>query len=117
MEFLKTCGQAFNLPILLMGIASLLLFLWQISNKLSHKKLNYKMVDLILFLGSFSLAYGLFIQVLGMYSAAEVIQQAGDISPSLIWGGIRHSLMVILMGLVVLLFSSIFWFILRSLKK
>ncbi len=117
MEFLKTGGLSFTLPILFMGIASILLFIWQISKKLSGKELNIKMVDFILFLGSFSLFFGIFGQILGLYNAAEAIQQAGDIAPSLIWGGIKVSLVTIIMGLVVLLFSSIFWFLLKPSRK
>lgn len=101
----------FTLPILLMGIASLLLFFWQISIKMSGKEQKRKAVDAILFLGSFSFIYGLLGQILGLYQAAGAIQQAGEIAPALIWGGVRVSLIAPLMGFMVLLISSVFWFV------
>jgi len=81
--------------------------------KLNQKEFGKKQRDLILFLGSFSLFLGIFGQVLGLYQATGVIQQAGEISPTLIWGGFRVSLIAPIMGFIVLLISSIFWFILK----
>ena len=107
-------GMGFTLPIFLMGIVSIAVFIWLLTLKLKKAEINKKYLDLILFLGSFALIFGIFGQVLGLYSAAGAIQQAGEISPSLIWGGFKVSLIAPIMGFMVLLVSSIMWFILRS---
>ena len=116
MDFMIEGGIYFTAPILIMGLSSLGLFAWLLTLKQRGTELNRKRLDLILFLGSFSLIYGIFGQVLGFYQAAGVIQEVGEISPSLIWGGIRVSLIAPIMGFVVLLLSGLFWFILKPRK-
>ncbi len=106
-------GFTFTIPILIMGIVVLALFIWQLSRKMKQQELNKKYVELIIFLGGFSFIFGIFGQILGFYQAAGAIQQAGEISPSLIWGGFKVSLIAPIMGFTVFLISGIMWFILR----
>ncbi len=106
-------GLYFTIPILLMGIVNVAAFIWLLTLKLKNSEINKKHLDLLLFLGSFALVFGIFGQILGFYQAAGAIQKAGEISPSLIWGGFRVSLIAPIMGFVVLLVSAIFWFILK----
>ena len=113
MDFMVTGGMYFTIPILLMGIVNVALFVWLLSFKLKNAEINKKHLDLIIFLGSFALIYGIFGQVLGFYEAAGAIQNAGEISPSLVWGGFKVSLIAPIMGFIVFLVSSIMWFILR----
>jgi len=103
-------GMLFTIPILLMGITVLALFVWQLSKKMKNMELNSKSVELIMFLGGFSFIFGIFGQVLGFYQAAGAIQQAGEISPTLIWGGFKVSLIAPIMGFFVFLISGIMWF-------
>ncbi len=116
MELLQTGGLFFTLPILLMGISAILLFVWQFVLKIKKEEIVKKRIDLILFLGSFAFIYGIFGQVLGLYQAAGAIQQAPDISPTLIWAGVRVSMIAPIMGFCVLLISSVLWFVLKSSK-
>ena len=44
-NFIVTGGLYFTVPILLMGIASVLLFAWLLIRKLNHQDLNRKYVD------------------------------------------------------------------------
>ena len=113
MDFIVNGGMGWTIPILLMGIFNVGVFIWLLNYKLKKAEINRKHLDLIIFLGSFALIYGIFGQILGLYSAAEVIQQAGEISPSLIWGGFKVSLIAPIMGFTVMLISGIMWFILR----
>lgn len=116
MNVLHEGGYTFTLPILGMGITNLILFVWFLIKKSQGHELVRKHLDLILFLGSFSLIFGVFGQVLGFYQAAGVIQEAPEISPSLLWAGVRVSLIAPLMGFSVLLISSVFWMILKPRK-
>jgi uncharacterized membrane protein YjfL (UPF0719 family) len=116
MAFIKEGGMWFTLPILIMGIVNLVLFIYLVMEKANKKDAQRKRIDLILFLGSFAFIMGIFGQVLGFYQAASAIQEASEIAPSLIWGGVKVSLIAPIMGFVVLLCSSIFWFILKPAK-
>ena len=65
-------------------------------------------------IGLFALAFGIFGFVLGMMQAAEFIQSyGGDLSPNVIWGGIKVALIAPAYGIIVYLVSLI----LRVIKK
>lgn len=76
-----------------------------------------KQNSLIIFIGSFAFLFGLLGQIVGMYGALLSIQAAGDISPALIAGGLRISLLAPLYGFVLFLISGIIWFVFRNLIK
>ena len=73
--------------------------------------------DAILFLGSFTFIFGIFGQTIGIFEALEAIEAAGDISPALIFGGLKVSMITTLYGFGLLLISGIIWFIFRNLIK
>ncbi len=86
------------------------------SKNKDFKKLA-KQNSLIIFIGSFAFLFGLLMQIVGMYQALVCVQEAGDISPALIAGGLRISLLAPLYGFVLFLLSGIIWFIFRNLIK
>ncbi|WP_298033093.1 hypothetical protein [uncultured Alistipes sp.] len=52
-------------------------------------------------IGLLALVTGIFLQILGMYHAIGVIQQAGDISLSLLLGGFKVSFISIMYGMLI----------------
>ena len=68
----------------------------------------------ILFLGSFAFLFGILAQVIGFFEALGVIAKMGDVSPALIAGGLKVSLLAPLYGFVLFLISSIVWFFSRK---
>jgi len=63
-------------------------------------------------IGLFSMITGIFGQLLGFYSAFSAIQQAADISPALVFAGIKVSMITTLYGILIYLFSILLWFLL-----
>ncbi|MBN1115750.1 MAG: MotA/TolQ/ExbB proton channel family protein [Bacteroidales bacterium] len=61
-------------------------------------------------IGLFAMVTGIFGQLLGIYSAFSAIEQAGDISPALVYGGIKVSMITTLYGIIIYLLSLILWF-------
>jgi biopolymer transport protein ExbB/TolQ len=119
-EHLFVGGISFMLPIYLMWIAVIILSVKFLINYFSKNKDLQKLAkqnSLILFLGSFAFLFGLLGQILGLYGALQAIQSAGDISPAIMAGGLRVSLIAPLYGLVLLVISSIIWFVFRNLVK
>lgn len=116
-NFLVSGGLYFTLPILIIGLTNIALFALVLRKKLRGAEVNLKLVDAIIFAGSFALIYGMFGQVLGFYQAAGAIQKAQEIAPSVIWGGFKVSLIAPILGFVVLIISSIMWFIVRPSKR
>lgn len=113
MEFIVTGGVWYTVPILVMGIAAIILIAIATLRTIRKKTIHGMIADTILFLGFISLAWGIFGQITGMFQAAGAIVQAGDISPNLIWAGFKVSLIPVIMGFVVLFISAIGWFLLR----
>ena len=68
----------------------------------------------ILFLGIFSIVWGMFTQVLGFVQALNAIIEAADVSPALIMEGLKNSFVSPLIGLITLLLASILWAILQG---
>lgn len=78
----------------------------------SGKGMNY-----ILMFGSLSFILGLLAQAIGMFQAFEIIQGVKDISPSLVAGGLRVSLIAPLYGAFFFIISIPVWMILRETIK
>jgi len=113
-------GISFMLPIYLMWIAVIILivkFLIDYSKQNKDLKKLAKLNSYIIFIGSFTFLLGLLGQTIGLYHALRSVQMAGDISPALMAGGLRVSLIAPLYGLVLLVISSLAWFIFRNLIK
>jgi hypothetical protein len=117
MEFMKTGGVWYTIPILIMGVVSVVLIGISIINIIKKEKVTAGIKDLVLFLGFLSFALGIFGQISGMFQAAGAIVSAGEISPILVWQGLKVSLIPVIMGFVVLFVSGIGWFGLRSFGK
>lgn len=119
-EHLFLGGIYFMLPIYIMWVVVIFFTIKFLLNYYSAnrdlKKLA-KQNSLIIFIGSFAFLFGLFGQIMGMYGALASVQAAGDISPALIAGGLKVSLITPLYGFVLFLISGIIWFIYRNLIK
>jgi hypothetical protein len=62
-------------------------------------------------IGTFALVTGILAQLIGFYEAFDAIETAGDISPSLLMGGLKVSLITTLYGFFIYLFSLLIWLI------
>ena len=80
------------------------------SAKNNYKKLE-KLNTTILFIGGFGLLLSLFYRTIGMYSAFSVLETTNDISPALVAGGFKASLIAPLYSLFLFLITGIIWFI------
>lgn len=67
--------------------------------------------------GLFALVMGILGQLIGLYSAFQAIETAGDISPALVAGGFRVSMITTLYGFVIYACSLLIWFALSGLLK
>ncbi len=79
-----------------------------------HKRMKKQGLNLILLFGSLAMVLGFLGQAVGLVSAFDAIQQAGDISPSLVAGGLQVSMLAPMYGTIVFIFSLIIWGFLRE---
>ncbi|WP_319501213.1 hypothetical protein [uncultured Draconibacterium sp.] len=82
------------------------------STNYDYRKLE-KLNTTILFIGGFGLLLSLFYRTMGMYSAFSVLETTSDISPTLVAGGMKASLVAPLYSLFLFLVTGIIWFIFR----
>lgn len=113
-------GPAFMFSIAFMWIVVIFLTIRLFLNYFSDKRNVEKLAtynSMILYIGSFAFIFGIFGQIIGLYGALDAIERAGDIAPFLIAGGLKVSLLTVIYGLSLLLFSSIVWYTFRNLLK
>lgn len=65
--------------------------------------------------GLFALITGILGQLVGLYSAFSAIERASDISPAIIFGGIKVSMITTFYGILIYLISIILWFVASAL--
>ena len=79
-----------------------------------QRRITQQGLGLILLFGSLALFTGILGQAIGMFQAFGAIEQAGDISPALIAGGFKVSLITTLYGAFIFIFSLLAWGLLRE---
>jgi len=102
--------------IMLAGLAAIV---WSLLTLIRFLKVGFitkRHLDAILFLGSLSFAIGLLGQGMGLSQALSVIQSMPNISPALVAGGIRISMIPPITGAILFSIAGVFWFILRYLN-
>ena len=71
-------------------------------------------VDAILFWGGFGMISGVLGTLVGIIIAAQFIEAAaGQISPALVWGGIKVALVSSATGVLILAWAALIWFALQ----
>ena len=62
-------------------------------------------------IGSFAAVSGILGQLVGLYEAFSIIEEHGNISQSLLAGGLKVSTIPTIYGILIFLFSLLIWFI------
>jgi hypothetical protein len=63
-------------------------------------------------IGLFIFITGILGQLVGLVEAFKVIEEVGDISPSIMAGGLKVSMITTLYGMLIYLISILIWFVL-----
>lgn len=115
-ELFQMGGAGFMLVVTICGILMLLFVALVIVNYFFQKKYSRSGLDLILLFGSLAAVIGFLGQAIGLISAFDAIEVAGDISPGLIAGGFKVSMIVPLYGTIIFIISLISWGVLREIR-
>jgi len=81
------------------------------------KETRPKTITLVSSISLFVLVWGFLGQMLGLMGAFDAIEAAGDISPSILAGGLKVAILSPLFGMIVFLIARIGIIILNLLKK
>lgn len=99
------------LSLLLLVIFSMTIFraIQILQNDIAHETTFLHRLTYIKSAGLFTLVFGIFGQLMGLYQAFSAIEQAGDISPALLAGGLKVSMITTLYGVSIFLLSYLIW--------
>jgi biopolymer transport protein ExbB/TolQ len=106
---------------LYMGILTVILIIlvaWAIfhflpvllKKEIFHEKI-FSRLKHIKTIGLFGLIFGIFGQLIGLYQAFGAIEQMGSVSPALLMGGLKVSMIPTFYGIFIYMISLILWFV------
>lgn len=78
-------------------------------NDIAHETTFRHRLTYIKSTGLFTLVVGIFGQLIGLYQAFSAIERAGAISPALLAGGLKVSMITTLYGITIFLLSYLIW--------
>jgi len=106
---------------LFMSILSILLIVvvvWIIYHTIIHfsstapdKNITLRKLGYGKSIGLFALITGILGQLIGLFMAFSTIEKVGDISPAIMMGGIKVSMITTLYGISIYLVSLLLWFV------
>lgn len=99
----------------LAGLTALGLTVKIFADKASGKQSTKYTPGSILVAGSLSFMLGILAQAIGIYQALIAIQAAGDVSPAIIFGGFKVSMIAPMYGLIIFVLTLIIWLVLAFL--
>jgi len=82
---------------------------YELFSKNENTTIASKGISQIMHLGIFAAVFGIFGQCIGLFQAFMAIEEAGDISPAMIFGGLKVSMITTLYGLLIFLVSFLIW--------
>lgn len=88
-------------------LAMLILVIALIARAFVRNNKKQKMISIISTIGTFTLAFGVFGQILGLISAFDSIEAVGNVSTPVMAAGLKISLLSPLFGLLVFMVSRL----------
>ena len=107
-------GNLFMTIITIWGIAMLVFTVQKIVHFFVQGKYTKSGLGLILLFGSLAIVSGFLGQAIGLLMAFNAIEVAGDISPALVAGGLKVSMIAPMYGTFIFIFSLIAWGVLKE---
>jgi len=99
--------------LLLIILATTVVFAIFISTGKAQKPEDFRhRLSYIKSMGLFTMIFEILGQLIGLTQAFGAIERAGDMSPGLIFGGLKVSMFTTLYGIIIYLLSILIWFLL-----
>lgn len=99
--------------LLLILLATAVIFAINISNGKAQKSESFThRLKYLKSMGLFTMIVGILGQLIGFLMAFGAIERAGDVSPQMIYGGLKISFYTTVYGILIYLLSILLWFIL-----
>jgi len=99
--------------LLVIIVAIVVYFAITIANGNASEKPNFRhQLKYVRSIGLFTMITGILGQLIGLFSAFSAIESAQDVSPAIIAGGLKISMITSLTGIFIYLLSIVLWFLL-----
>lgn len=100
------------LTLIFLGILALSIYYGSVimGGKVEHNTVIKHRLGYIKSIGLFALVFGIFGQLMGLYQAFKAIEAAGSVSPAILAGGLKVSMITTLYGMLIFLVSYLIWF-------
>lgn len=99
--------------LLILLLLAAVLFIIPIVNGRALRMVNFRhRLTYLKSMGLFCMITGILGQLTGLVMAFGAIERAGDISPQMVYGGLKISFYTTLYGILIYLFSILVWFVL-----
>lgn len=99
--------------LLVIVVAVSVYFVVTITSGKAKEKANFRhQLKYVKSIGLFTMITGILGQLIGLMDAFGAIEEMGDISPAIMAGGLKISMITTLTGIVIYLISIIIWFLL-----
>ncbi len=103
----------------ILTILFLIMMIWYIYHLVVHGKSKSKemilaKIDQGRSIGLFALVFGILGQLIGLYGAFTSLAEAGNVSPNIIYAGLKVSMIPTLYGIIIYLFTIVLWFSCRQ---
>jgi hypothetical protein len=107
-------GLLFMVVITICGLLMFFASGYKIFRMFAKKEFDLFQLSYILLFGSLAAVIGILGQGIGLFGAMEAISIAGDISPALMAGGFRVSLITPIYGILIFILSLLLWGFLKE---
>jgi hypothetical protein len=99
--------------LLIILLAVTVYFAVSIASGRASGKVNFRhQLTYLKSIGLFIMITGILGQLIGLMDAFKAIERVGDISPTIMAGGLKISMITTLYGILIYLFSILVWFLL-----
>jgi biopolymer transport protein ExbB/TolQ len=99
--------------LLVIVVAVSVYFVVTITSGKAKEKANFRhQLKYVKSIGLFTMITGILGQLIGLMDAFGAIEEMGDISPAIMAGGLKISMITTLTGIIIYLISIIIWFLL-----
>lgn len=95
-------------------IATVILNIIRVSRRNYHPEKQALVINDIKAVGIFAIVWGIFGQSIGLFSALQAMEAAADISPQMIYGGLKVSFITTLYGTFIFLLSWLITIIMNN---
>lgn len=106
-DFIVEGGPLFTIPLAVLALAVLVVLVLGVLSARDERGHTAFWSRMLFHIGLFAFMFGILSQAIGLYQMMSAIEAVGNVSPALVMGGLKVSMIAPLFGLVIFLIALI----------